>query len=468
LCSSLGQKLLKSVKARQLFVCGAEKYRSLGVSAIAVLFLHACAPAQQTVSCDLPKQSSNPVLAVGPKTDTAKISILIDGTPSMQGFVNNLPSSRYVSTLQLIDSVSSTGWVSAQSELKYYRFGTSKQVLDRATYRRAQLPEFYGNSPDLKVSNIDVAIDKPKADSLSIIITDLYQKDADITLVQNQLNQKYLQPGYAVGIIAIKSEFKGTIYDVGLRGQQFEYSTMGQPASKFHPFYVLFLGSHGNIKHFFEQLKAMNGDLAKQAEFSIFYPQPVGQAALIDPSTVPEPLPKDYRRAKALNDGDVVIRVKDDQPVELLSLNKGADAASLEYRLPYNPLSYGLLINSEQMLVEPTVEKYVNKASGFQPIESKALTLRDWSIDQQAIKLTANINPSDLDPGIYRYVIDVHPTDFQEPNWWAAWSSSEGTLDGSKTHNLLPFLRDLKSSTIALMRAQKPAIARLCYALQKK
>jgi hypothetical protein len=445
-----------------------ENCLSLGWVAIALLFLPGCAPAQQTVSCDPPRSSENPILAIGPKTDAVKISISIDGTPSMQGFVNSLPSSAYLRTLQLIDSVSSTAWVGAPSQIKYYRFGTTRQALDRATYRRAQLPEFYGASAEMGVSNINLAINPPQKETLEVIITDLYQKNADISLVQNQLNQSYLQKGYAVGVLGIKSEFKGTIYDVGIRGQKFQYSTAGLDANQFHPFYVVLLGSYGNINHFFEQLQKNDPELIQKAEFSIFYPQPVSQVAFLESPTAPKQLPKNYKRSKALNDGSVLIKVKNDQPVELLTLNKGAQPSTLEYRLPYYPLSHLPILDASQINLQITTEKLTPKSKSFQAIKSKVMAWENWRIDPKLIQFSAKINPPDLDPGIYRTVVNVHPTDFILPDWWQNWSSREGNLDGSRTHNLLPFLKDLQSSTTALMTAHKPTIAHLCYVLQKK
>jgi hypothetical protein len=438
-----------------------------GLGAIATVFLlSACGPQQQQVSCESPVPkaatvSLNPSAAI-------QLSVLIDGTPSMEGYVNGLPDSRYNKTLQLIDSASSTGWNRAGTSIKYYRFGTQKQSIDRETYLRAQLPAFYQGGANFSVSRIDAALSEPSPDGLSAIVTDLYQKDADVRLVQNQLAQRYLEKGYAIGVLAVKSEFKGTIYDVGLTSQSFTYSTVSQSSQSFHPFYVILLGSYGNINRFFEQLKR-NGLSDVEHQFEIFYPQPIQQPAMLDPNGIKGNSRKDLIQPKALNDGQVVIRKKNAQePVQFFVMSSKTQPTPLPVEVPYKPLDNVLPLEPTAIALKVTAEEYQKQSKSFQPINNQGIQLSDWKVEPQAIQFQSKFQTDALDKGIYRFTFDASPSDLAEPDWWAAWNASEGNLNGGKTNNLLPFLRGLRLSTVELMKQQNPVMARLCYAIQKK
>ncbi len=432
------------------------------------LLLTACAPPQQkTFSCD-PPATPAAIKQELRKTEAIKLSVLIDGTPSMQGYVNS-PSSRYAKTLQHIDSASSISWPDSQRTVKYYRFGTEKTALDRAAYIRAKLPEFYRGGPTLNVSRIDAILEPPSPDSLSVIVTDLYQKDADVRLVQNKLKSQFLEQNAAVGVVAVKSEFKGTVYDVGLTGQTFTYSTEAQKAERFHPFYVMLLGSYGNIQHFYDQMQA-SGMTQVDHEFVIFSPQVTEQPAMLTPEVQTRELPKTIRQPTALKDGPLSLRKKNKaDPVQFLLLTRKTEATTVDHRLPYKPLPYVLPIKSGAIALSQSLEKYQGKSQGFQKISNTSfLQLTDWETTADSLQFKARFQPDKAEKGIYQLQVDAKPAELAEPDWWQQWNAEDGNLDGSKTNNLLPFLRGLRLSTTAIMKQQLPIMARLCFGLQKK
>ncbi|WP_404785102.1 hypothetical protein [Altericista sp. CCNU0014] len=437
---------------------------SLGaIAAISLLF--GCSPSQQSISCPQPASTAEAATRLK-QTSDLELSFLIDGTLSMQGYVNDLPDSRYSKTLRLMDSASSTGWNSANT--KYYRFGTKKQPIDRETFLKAQLPVFYQSGSDFSTSRIDAALADPADNRLSLVVTDLYQKDADVRLVQNLLAQRYLEKGYAIGILAVKSEFKGTVYDVGISNQNFGYSTSGQTSRAFHPVYVMLLGSYGNINHFFDQLQR-NGLNDVEHEFVIFSPQPVAEAAVLNANEIKTAPRKDILQPKSLNDGRLVVRKQQpEDPVQFLVVTKKTASQPTDVELPYRALKGVLPVEPTAIALTPTLEKYQSQSKQFQPSNTQGLQLTDWNVKDGSIRFKAKIQADQLESGIYRFQFDASPTDFIEPDWWKTWNATEGNLDGAKTHNLQPFLRGLRLRTAELMKQQKPVIARLCYAVQKK
>jgi hypothetical protein len=433
------------------------------VAIAASLLMTSCKPKTIIPNC---VPLSNQTSPIDQKSDSVTTIIQIDGTPSMQGFTKNFTNSRYAQTLDLLDRASTTTWKTSQ--VQYFRFGTAKQQIDRQAYLQAKLPGFYtGENPVFRVSQIESAIAPPAIDKISIIVTDLYQKNSDTNLVLKRLKEDYLQKGYAVGILAIRSEFDGIIYDVGIKNTQFAYSTQGKKIEQFRPFYVLVLGSYGNISNYFDEIKKTSANLIKYEQFTIFYPQVVRQASAFQTENLPD-LPKGIRRLKTINDGKVLVKV-DEQPIEIININKNTeDDYSINYQAPYAPLPYTLPMEPGAIAISSVAQSFDTKTKDFQPLNnSKALELNQWRADKNNISFVTKINSNDIDPGVYLFTVDALPQDLKTWGWWDKWNSNESSFDGAKTNNLLPFFQGLKSITTELMTVNKASIGRFCYAIKK-
>ncbi len=433
------------------------------VAIAACLLMTSCKPKTIVPTC---VPLSNPLVAVDQKSDSVTTLIQIDGTPSMQGFTKNFTNSRYAQTLDLLDRASTTTWKT--SIVQYFRFGTAKQQINRQTYLQAKLPEFYtGDNPVFRVSQIENAIAPAAKDRVSIIVTDLYQKDSDTNLVLKKLKEDYLQKGYAVGILAIRSEFDGIIYDVGIKNTQFSYRTQGKKLEQFRPFYVLVLGSYGNIYNYFNEIKKTSDSLIEDEQFTIFYPQVVRQPSTFQPQNLPD-LPQGIRRLKTINDGKVLLKI-DDQPIEIINVNKNTkDNYSINYQAPYNPLPYTLPITPGGVAINSVAQSFDPISKDFQSLNSsKALQLNQWKTTTNNISFVTKINSNDLDPGVYLFTVDVLPQELKDWEWWEKWNSNESSFDGAKTNNLLPFFQGLKSLTTESIVANKASVGRFCYAIKK-
>ena len=90
---------------------------------------------------------------------------------------------------------------------------------------------------------------------LVVIVTDLFQDDSDITQLIGHLKEKYIRKGHDVGLFGLRSQFDGTVYDIGIgEGSSMPYrSTPGNPET-FRPFYLLVLGKYADIAHYFDRL----------------------------------------------------------------------------------------------------------------------------------------------------------------------------------------------------------------------
>ncbi len=390
----------------------------------------------------------------------------------MVGYVAS-PSSAYLESLKQLQQVLATAW--PQTQVSYFRFGETVFPMSSVTDPDPRLPGFYQGGKGLSTATIDTAIDasaqaqaKSKSQNqLTVIVTDLYQKAATIDPILEQLNQKYLGQALAVAVVGVRSQFRGAVYDVGAANASFTYQ--GD-----HPVYILILGKYGDVSHLIDQL-GKNPAMKAVSQATIFTSQPVQPIAAFLPQDHPpdlKALKQLASRPETLNNGKVMIKglLKDDYKFESLKI-----AAKKPIALDY-PLQYRLLPN---VLTVQTAAA-VTHSYTFDP-QSKAFTDANlqktvnflvpnpWpnqpkaQSDVQQINVTAQINPENLDSGVHLLVTEIGVSEFQDPQWWQDWSASEDSRDGSKTHNLSSFLTGLKTIT----EQRKPAIARLCYLIQK-
>ena len=290
------------------------------------------------VGCPSPKPENWSCPELSTPTVTAKISsnpdkpekiiIQIDGTPSMKGFVSDR-NSRYIRTLRLLRSATNTAFPVTPSPT-FYVFGTQR-LKEPINHQSAETAWFYsGGRPELRDAATHKIIAPQKTDppnSLYVIVTDLYQEKAQWEDLVAQLKDNYLlKDGYAVGIIAVKSEFLGDIYDVGLDNIRY-------PSVKTnHPFYILVLGRYSQVKQYFDKIKSesQNTGLDFPAEnFVIFSTKIFEKPALLQINDNEQPTPSSssptsdnpqklgIRRVEVINDGQIVMKkVENPQNVE--------------------------------------------------------------------------------------------------------------------------------------------------------
>ena len=254
------------------------------------------------IGCDTDKKGipdpPEPLSDLPPVSKRLVARIYFDATLSMQGFV--VPgSTHYTRICPYLESVIVSGW--RDETVSFFRFGERVESIDRDTYLQVGDESFYQTDIGIKtyiekiIENED-QLDKPQsegsdplegatktdvnnmpeegtgADStenrLVVIVTDLFQDNGDINRLVPELKDKCIKKGVDVGLFGLRSQFDGTVYDIGIgEGSSLRYrSTPGNPET-FRPFYLLVLGKHADIAHYFDRLIA-NGFL--EAETIIF------------------------------------------------------------------------------------------------------------------------------------------------------------------------------------------------------
>ena len=373
----------------------------------------------------------------------------------MEGYVNTTSQSRYIETLLALDKVFQINTSPDASSIttEYYRFGDTTQKINRDLYRDAQVPGFYNGSDPrftlLPVSDVSTVISKQpdKNEELIAVVTDLYQKEEDITQVSKPIKEYYLnnegvKKGYAVGVIAIKSEFNGKIYAEDRANKEMKYSTEGKSNDKFHPFYIILIGSSNHIKHYTQQIRE---SIDKGNQSSNFI-----KSTIFSPSQI--------------ND-------------------KEAKNSEITYIVPFQAFANTLTVKADKILIKPTVQEF--NVSGELESSSndsvkKLLTLGDWKLtseSNQQLQFKAVLYPKATDTqGIYIFNFEAMATELQDEKdpsqtWWSEWSSTSKTIeDGSKTYNLLEFLRQLRSMTSDSLPVgdKNRLVGKFCYAVQTR
>jgi hypothetical protein len=425
------------------------------------------------LTCDPPSVNNAP-----DRSTDLTVAVHVDGTPSMQGYVNNNSETRYSKTLKVLTEIARLD----AKTVEYYRLGTKSEPISQDKYLQATEPSFYsgGSSsfPLLPVSQIETAITTPEnKEQLSIIVTDLYQKNTDITTVTERIKQYYLNnPEYAIGILGIKSEFNGKIFLEDNRDTSITYQTNIKKQEEYHPFYIIFLGRYGDISHYFDRLleNSNTKNLMTEGGKVIFSPHYLIEKPLTLQTYLELSLEQDITRPVSLNDGTVAIE-KADQPIDLLEIDKREqDKVELKYNVGLNYLQHGLKIAADSIKSNSDLQSFNRFEKTFKPNSSLSnnLTVDRWSIDENNLNFTLSIDSAKINPGVYLIKTDALPLQLESQPWWQEWNASSDDIwngKGWKTYNLEKFLEQLKTiTTEAMTNGEKPlSIGRFCYAIQR-
>jgi hypothetical protein len=453
---------------------------------LVIVLINACTPTKVYLSCDLDPGSS-----VAAAAASIKAEVYVDRTPSMGGFVA-IADSRYAKTLKHIEAAIQSSWP-RDNATDFYVFGTESIKIDRNAYinQAAQNPGYYRYETNFEFNDIEKAIPQPVRERLVVIITDLYQENTDINKVVKALQERYLaqSSGYAVGILGIKSQFNGTIYDIGQNKGSFKYNSGNQP-EQYHPFYVIMLGLYANVEKFFQNLQDLGSDYISDAQFVIFANRVVEQPSLLQLDGSKQFQSGKYypQEPASLNDGKVFARIEPAHKPHMALFkvnddtfnfknNKNKELAtppntSRPYTVTYSPLRHVLQADISATRVNLIANSFDRKsgvpAPSNDPRLGGAIELGDWQLNGRELSFTTKLNPEAMEPGVYQFVAETHVSRFEDQPWWREWSETETIItskDGTKTYNLLEFMTQLRSTVVEL--ANQPKFGHFCYAIQK-
>lgn len=200
------------------------------------------------MGCSSPKRYMPPQHTVDTIEELSKqliTDVYLDCTLSMQGFVTPGITTEYARVLDRLEGSITTGWENVS--LNYYRFGTYIKRISGGEQKKAVTPSFYNDADIFSKTSIEKVVDTADTSHLIIIVTDLFQNDADVSTLVSKIKNKFLKRNFSIGLVAVKSDFHGTVFDVGINRDRFPYTGK-------RPFYLIVFGKHRDIEHFYNSL----------------------------------------------------------------------------------------------------------------------------------------------------------------------------------------------------------------------
>jgi hypothetical protein len=193
------------------------------------------------------------------KTDKIDIDVYVDATSSMEGFaVSN--ASVYSQFLDQLEASALSAWRNANPQ--YYKFGENIKPIGRSEFLMAKdNVQFYRDPEIFKKTFIDSVVRRTDSRRLSVLVTDLFQTEGDVNIMVDRFKEKCFANNVAVGLVGVKSDFKGRVYDVR------NYPTFQLDAPD-RPFYAIVFGNQYNMELLFEALK--NKPFVKEEQLLIF------------------------------------------------------------------------------------------------------------------------------------------------------------------------------------------------------
>lgn len=204
-----------------------------------LLAVFACAPASvepPPIDKVLPVETRSP----GPPPSEQQVDFNLDGTLSMQGF-SRPKDEKFAQLLQDLDGALSSTWRS--SNIHYRRFGSIiEDIHQQPFYVAASQESFYQSGKDYAATRIDNVFRKSTRGALTIVMTDLFEKDLNIAAIQDALRSASFPQDASLAIWQWEMPFSGAIFDFDFR------TSAGHLYSGPRPLYMLALGPEKSLE----------------------------------------------------------------------------------------------------------------------------------------------------------------------------------------------------------------------------
>lgn len=402
---------------------------------------------------------------IQPKSDKINVAVFFDASESMMGFVKQ-ENSYYIRTIQILERSLFSAWPK-DSTWTYFKFGTEIGKIPRSKILNAIQSAFYEDKKFTLKTYIEKVIDSAKTDNLTLIITDLFQNDSDVNLLISKLNNKFLEKNIAFGVLGIKSQFIGNVYDVWIKRLSFEYDTTGRKTKDFRPFYVLMLGQYEDIRHYYENIKINGLDSFPEKKFIIFSANTVEKLASFENSTLTE-------TSKITEVTKLLAHHEKIDPVKQFIVKGNCARAYFKCGIKLLLLPYSIGFDAARLTPTNSALRYEGNQFVECPSALKGFEVDNFSFETSTLKFNVSIIPASLPgEGIYCFKTIIRPRQnaYSLPGWISEWDMNQELINkwrknrhqfkGSTTLNLKIFLTNIWQ---IIYQKNKPKIAKLyCY-----
>lgn len=189
-----------------------------------------------------------------PPSKHIAIRIVIDATSSMAGFIGRRDGS-FPDRLKSLERAAHL-FPSDSKTIQCAKFGvTVSPAFPTPCYVAVLQKDFFTLRGNQNKTRIEAVFSMLPANSLTIVVTDLFEDEADLGSLFDNFASQIFKQRLALGIVALRAGFSGTIYDIGLDKGRMRWN-------KDRPFYALVAGSPGDVAAYFSKLAS--ADLPKR------------------------------------------------------------------------------------------------------------------------------------------------------------------------------------------------------------
>jgi len=385
------------------------------------------------------------------RPDSIAIRVFLDATVSMAGYVAD-GSSEYVKFLEELEASVQTGW--PKVTVTYNKFGKVVREIDRAGFLQARSATFYQEKGMASTTAIDQVIDCDGENQVVVVITDLFQKEGDINAIVRQLKDRCLARGVAVGILGVRSQFDGTVYDA--RVPPYAYRSTGTDTSTYRPFYALMFGDA-------TELERLVRSVASRPFVDTKYFSLIGNRVVHKYSVAMSKAPsaRDLQNRKSPAPGLFVFDLKRDG-------TGGAIVADVT--VDFEPSALPIAATTLRLISQPVTK---SPAAGGSPgaVGSPSDISLKGKVGAKASTFRVDLDVSILGAkGARDYDLALETgaiSGFEAPAWVAGFSSENPTpnSDANRTLNLERFVLDLRRAASSV---SQPLIAKWRVRINKK
>ncbi len=378
------------------------------------------------------------------------VSIFVDATSSMRGYVAK-GSLELPQQVRRLEETTRLVWNNVTS-IRCYGFGTQAFAAPAgvACYSAVLRPDFFRLRKEQDYTKIESILSNLPEKGLTIVVTDLFEDSANLGVLFEAFKKSVFSHRLAVGIIASRAEFSGTIYDIGLaKGTR---NWRGE-----RPLYAIVIGQLGDVESYFVELS--HGAVAENQLLILsgtLLGKPISWGSGSRTRTSGVSVDSEFIRVAR---GDLmsfgVVRLRNNNKCEL-------DLKFDARRAPFRPgLNWSRLENKLR------VKRFPKSSGAAEDVnfESDAITSRA-AVGTASGTIVLNLAwlPKRIRPAGRDYIEEISlpvrsdMADFSVVPFVQGWSSTPDTgtaaaFDGSKTQYLSDFVLGLWKS---LVQAENP------------
>lgn len=378
------------------------------------------------------------------------LRVFVDATSSMRGFVTR-NNSAFAADLQTLERAAHQ----MSSDLKAtqcFEFGTKPiPAKGPPCYEDVLHPSFFALPRDQDKTKIESVVSGVRNDdSLTVIVTDLFEDEADLGALFDVFKKYVFEADLSLGVVASKQSFDGEIYDIGP-----EHGSEHWAHSR--PYYALVVGKSSNVTAYFTALQSVG---IKEQNLLI-----LSRRLLQQPVSW-----KDARPAASANvalDPSFIQVAPGEGSFGVLRLHEGE--CKLDLQLNAVPAPFRPSIDWNKVGHAPQIKRFLRNSSSTVTVD-----LNDGAVtvsikpDQQGQHplLQMGWTPDRIRPSGFVYVeqvmlrIDRDSTNFDQTPFIEEWNAipaagQAAKFDGGKTQYLSELITGLWQS---LLRSEPPDI----------